>query len=223
MPDGAMRIVSMLDRRLLALTAAGPQPVANLAPLATGAANDMVIDPAGRCYIGNFGFDLNAGEPPRTTVLIQVDPDGAVRPAARDLLFPNGLVITPDGRTLIVAETFGARLTAFEVALDGSLANRRMFALLDGMYPDGICLDAEGAVWVSCVGSHKVIRVKDGGQILDEIPLDGRDAYACMLGGADLRDLYLCTARHSRPERTRAARSGKIEVVRVEAPGAGLP
>ncbi|HEV2987876.1 MAG TPA: SMP-30/gluconolactonase/LRE family protein, partial [Candidatus Angelobacter sp.] len=119
--------------------------------------------------------------------------------------------------------TFGSRLTAFDIASDGSLNNRRLFAQLEGTFPDGICLDDESAVWVASAGGNKIIRVAPGGKITNSISLPDRNAYACMLGGPDRCDLYICTARHYLPERTRALRSGRIEVVRVQVPGAGLP
>ena len=182
-----------------------------------------MIDRWGRAYIGNFGFDLNGGESPRATVLLRVDPDGQIQVAADDLIFPNGAVITPDGRSLVIAETFGNRLTAFDIAADGALTNRRVFAPLGAILPDGICLDTEGCIWVTCPESHKVIRVRRGGEIDGEIPLPGRDSYACMLGGSDGRDLYICTARHYLPARTSQQRVGRIERIRVDVPGAGLP
>jgi sugar lactone lactonase YvrE len=148
--------------------------------------------------------------------------NGAASIAAGDLWFPNGMVIVPGGKMLIVAETFAARLTAFDLD-NGRLANRRVFAGLPGLFPDGICLDAEGAVWVACAGARKVVRVIEGGRITGEILLEDRSAYACMLGGDDRRDLYLCTARDHRPERTVPLRSGRIELARVDVPGPGLP
>jgi len=144
--DGALLVVSMLDRRLLRVESGKPRVVADLSALATGPCNDMVVDAVGRAYVGNFGFDRHRGEPPRTTCIARVDRDGTVTRAADELSFPNGTVITPDGRTLIVAETLAHRLTAFDVAADGALSNRRLFAALEGCFPDGICLDAEGAV-----------------------------------------------------------------------------
>jgi sugar lactone lactonase YvrE len=223
LPDGTLQVVSMLDRRLLRLTPQGLVEIADLRPFASYPTNDMVVDNGGRAYIGNFGFDLNAGEAQRPTVLLSVDAGGKVRVAASDLVFPNGIVITPDGKTLIVAETFAARLTAFDIQADGALANRRVFAPLEGLLPDGICLDEEGAVWVTCPGGHRIVRVREGGQIADNIALPDRDSYACMLGGSHRRDLYICTARHHLPERTKVLRSGRIERVRVQVPGAGLP
>lgn len=224
LPDGTLQVVSMRDRRVLRMTnGGGLATVADLSSIALHYTNDMVIDGEGRAYIGNFGFDLNGGESPRPTVLLSVAADGTVSVAAGDLWFPNGAVISPDGRTLLVAESFGARITGFTIEAEGTLSNRRVFAALDGLYPDGICLDAEGAVWVSCAGGHKVIRVTNDGAIAEEISLPDRHAYACMLGGVDRRDLYICTARDHLPERTTKSRSGRIEVVRVAVPGAGLP
>jgi sugar lactone lactonase YvrE len=223
LPDGAMLVVSMDDRRLLRLTPHGPEIASDLSSFVANPINDMVVDRKGRAYIGGFGFNLFTGEEPRTTVLLCVEPGGGVRTAADNLQFPNGMVITPDGKTLIVAETLGARLTAFDIQPDGALTNRRVFAAIEGLTPDGICLDAEGAVWVAWPGSNKIVRVRDGGEIADTISLPGRHSYACMLGGADRRDLYICTALGHMPEDLAKGRGGKIEVVRVEVPGAGLP
>jgi sugar lactone lactonase YvrE len=223
LPDGTMCVVSMEDRRLLRLTRDGPQTLADLSGVARYVINDMVIDRTGRAYIGTFGCDFNNGDPPRPTQVFCVHPGGRVAVAADGIRFPNGAVITDDGRTFIVAETFGECLSAFDIAEDGTLGNRRVFGAFQGLVPDGICLDADGGVWIACLGANRVIRMVDGGAITDTIPLAGRDAYACMLGGADRRDLYICTARSYVPEETRAQRGGKIEVVRVAIPGAGLP
>jgi sugar lactone lactonase YvrE len=183
----------------------------------------MVVDAKGRAYVGNFGYDRHRGEAPRTTCIVRVDPDGLVTRAADDLMFPNGTVITPDGKTLIVGETFAHRLTAFDVAPDGGLSNRRVFAELPGVLPDGICLDAEGAIWVTdASGGSGVVRVFAGGRIAETILLGERKAYACMLGGADRKTLFLCTNIGSGPENG-AKRQGQIDAVRVDVPGAGLP
>jgi sugar lactone lactonase YvrE len=222
MPDGALLVVSMLDRRLLRVEGGKPRVVADLSALATGPCNDMVVDAAGRAYVGNFGFDRHRGDPPRTTCIARVDPDGTVTRAADELSFPNGTVITPDGRTLIVAETLAHRLTAFDVAADGTLSNRRLFAALDSCFPDGICLDVEGAVWVADARTPRVLRVLDGGRIERTIPTGARFAFACMLGDHDRRTLYLCTSTGSGPAMA-DKRDGAIERVRVDVPGAGLP
>jgi sugar lactone lactonase YvrE len=223
LPDGTMLAVSMADRRLMRMTSRGPETAAELSSFVSNPINDMVVDLKGRAYIGNFGFDLINGEAPRPTVLVCVLPDGSVRVAAEDLHFPNGMVITPDGKKLIVGETYGARLTAFDIQPDGVLTNRRVYAAVEGIRPDGICLDAEGAVWVAWPGGNKIVRVREGGEIADTIPLPERHAYACMLGGADRRELYICTARDHIPKIAKEQRAGKIEVMRVEVPGAGLP
>ena len=223
MPDGTLLVVSMTKRQLLRLTAKGAEIAVDLSPYVPNRINDMVIDRLGRAYVGGFGFNLFQGEEPKPTVLLCAEPDGRVRVVADALHFPNGMVITPDGKTLIVGETLGARMTAFEIQPDGGLAKRRVFASIEGLIPDGCCLDAEGAVWVAWPGSNKVVRLLDGGKIADTIELPKRHAYACMLGGADRRDLYLCTAAGHMPEVIKAKPEGKIEVIRVEVPGAGLP
>ena len=219
---GRLLIVSMLDRCLFELDDDGLRVVADLSALATGPCNDMVVDTAGRAYVGNFGFDRHAGEAPRTTSLIRVDADGRASRAADELMFPNGMVITPDGGTLVVAETYAHRLTAFDRRADGSLANRRLFARLDGCFPDGICLDAEGAVWVTDARGHGVSRVFEGGRVERVIALGDRSAFACMLGGPDRRTLFLCTSTGSGPAMAEKT-DGRIEIVPVDVPGAGLP
>jgi sugar lactone lactonase YvrE len=218
-----MLIVSMLDRRVLRLEGDTLVEHADLSALATGECNDMVVDSAGRAYVGNFGFDMYGGENPRDACIARVDPDGTTSVAADGLAFPNGTVITPDGGTLIVGESYGGRLTAFTIGRDGTLHDRRGFAQLVGAVPDGICLDAEGAVWVACPITGRVLRVQDGGNVLDEIKTVGDFAYACMLGGDDRRTLYICTAAGSEPKETRIQKAGRIEAVEVDVPGAGLP
>jgi sugar lactone lactonase YvrE len=221
-PDGALLVVSMLDRRLLRFDGTGAHVAAELGELATGPCNDMVVDAAGRAYVGNFGFDRHRGESPRTTCLMRVDPDGRVARAADDLLFPNGTVITPDGRTLIVAETFASRLTAFDVAADGTLSNRRLFARIEGCLPDGICLDAERAVWVADARGNRVIRVLADGRVDRTIGTGPRAAFACMLGGSDRRTLFVCTNSGSGPAMADKT-DGRIETFPVDVPGAGWP
>jgi sugar lactone lactonase YvrE len=220
-PEGRLLVVSMQDRRLLRLEATGLVEVADLTPFATFHCNDMVVDGRGRAYVGNFGFDLHGKAQPVPANLILVHPDGRAEIAAPDLRFPNGTVITPDGRTLIVGESFGARLTAFDVGDDGRLSNRRVWAQLEKAVPDGICLDAEGAVWVASPVSNEVQRVREGGTVAERIALD-RSAIACMLGGPDRRTLFVCTAKAHDPAET-GARQGRIETIEVDVPGAGWP
>lgn len=215
-PDGHLLVVSMLDRRLLRLEDGELVAVAGLAALATGPCNDMVVDAAGRAYVGNFG------EPPQPTCIVRVDPGGHAVVAADELSFPNGTVITADGKTLLVAETFAHRLTAFDVGEDGRLSNRRVFAELQGCFPDGICLDAEGAIWVADAGGRRVVRVSEGGQISQTISTGDRNAYACMLGGPDRQTLFICTCTGSGPDVAEKT-AGQIGVVQVDVPGAGLP
>ncbi len=225
LPDGRLLVVSMRDRRVLRLESNGELVEhANLWDLAPFHCNDMVIDTAGHAYVGNFGWDLHGGGGPRTTTLVRVDPDGTPTIAADDLAFPNGMVITPDGHTLVVGESMAGRLTAFDLAADGALSNRRIWAELpDGNLPDGICLDAEGAIWSACPISGLVHRIAEGGRVLQTIDTGRGGAFACMLGDDDRRTLYVCTAGTSEPERCKVARDGRIERIRVDVPGAGLP
>jgi sugar lactone lactonase YvrE len=221
LPDGRLLVVSMQDRRLLRLDPDGLQVVADLSACAPFHCNDMVVDDQGRAYVGNFGFDLHAGGKPAATSLALVRPDGETLVVADQLLFPNGTVITPDGGTLIVGESFGGRLTAFEIAPDGTLSNRRVWAQLEKAVPDGICLDAEAGIWVASPVSAEVLRVCEGGVVTDRVSVQTQ-AFACMLGGPERRTLFICTAADSDPAKT-DARSGRIESVEVEVPGAGLP
>ena len=222
LPDGRLLVVSMEDRRLLRLDPGGLAEVADLSGIAPFHCNDMVVDAQGRAYVGNFGFDLHGGATPRPTVIALVLPSGETRIAADEMLFPNGSVITPDGRTLIVGESFAARLTAFDIEADGALRNRRVWATLDSAVPDGICLDAEGAIWVASPISAEVLRVREGGAVTDRIGVE-KQAFACMLGGPRRRHLFICTATSGDPAVARETRDGRIEVVEVDVPGAGLP
>jgi sugar lactone lactonase YvrE len=225
LPDGRLLVVSMNDRRLLRLDGGVLVAVADLSRFAGGPCNDMLVDGHGRAYIGNFGFDLQGRAPFAATGLVLVTPDGAARVVAPDMHFPNGTVLTPDGRTLIVAESYGQRLTAFDVAADGTLANRRVWAQLEGrgLGPDGICLDAEGAIWLASPVSREVLRVREGGAVTDRLPTEGQ-AVACTLGGADRRTLFVLTGRvMTTPQQSLAERSGAIWTMRVPVAGAGRP
>jgi sugar lactone lactonase YvrE len=222
LPDGRLLVVSMLDRRLLRLDPGGLVEVADLGHLASFHCNDMVVDEQGRAYVGNFGFDYAANAPVEPAEIVLVTPEGHARIVAEDLLFPNGTAITPDGQTLIVAETFGNQLTAFDLEENGSLTNRRVWANLEGVFPDGICLDAEGAIWVAAPYPGEVMRVTKGGSITHRVNVSTRP-YACMLGGDDRCTLFICTAGSAIPDEVRAMPGGKIETVKVEVPGAGLP
>jgi sugar lactone lactonase YvrE len=226
LPDGRLLVVSMEDRRLLRLDAGLELvEVADLSGVATWHCNDMVVDAAGRAYVGNFGFDMWLHDPTvQPAALARVDPDGTVSVAAADLQFPNGMVITPDGGTLIVGESYGGCLTAFDVAPDGSLSGRRTWAALSGATPDGICLDAEGAVWLASPVGHEVLRVREGGEVTERVLVGGdRRAVACMLGGPERRTLFVCTAQAIVPKKAVALRSSRIEMTEVAVPGAGWP
>lgn len=216
LPNGRMLVVSMRDRRLLRLDPDVLREYANLTDVSTGDLNDMVVDAQGRAYVGNFGFDYNAGGEFKPANLVMVQPGGAVRVVAHDLLFPNGTVITPDGKTLIVAETFGRRLTAFDILEDGGLENRRVFAEFEAATPDGICLDSEGAVWLGSPTTEEFIRVREGGEITGRIPTPGRWAVACEMGGPSGHTLFLLTAETSQPELAKGNSKGWIEIVETE-------
>jgi sugar lactone lactonase YvrE len=223
LPDGRLLVVSMRDRRLLRRDPEGLVIHADLAGLASFDCNDMVTDAQGRSYVGNFGFDIHMAEPKVAPAeLVLVSATGEARVVARDLLFPNGTVISPDGRTLIVGESYGARLSAFDIERDGSLSNRRVWAQLSGAVPDGICLDAEGAVWVASPLGSEVLRVEQGGRVTHRVTVSSL-AIACMLGGPERRHLLVCTAPSVNPDECRAQRAGRIELAEVDVPGAGLP
>lgn len=221
LPDGRLLVVSMMDRRLLRLDPGGLVEAANLAGLTAFICNDMVVDAAGRAYVGEVGFDVHGGAPFRPAALVLVLPDGTARVVDADLACPNGAVITPDGRTLIVAESLADRLTAFGIAADGSLQGKRTWAAVDGLGPDGICLDAEGAVWVASPMKNEVVRVLEGGRITDRLAMPAPMPLAVMLGGDDRRTLFICRA--PQPDQAPTALQGRIDVLRVDVPGAGLP
>ena len=221
LPDGRMLVVSMVRKKLMRLDPEGLIAIAGFESLIGGSVNDMVVDPQGRAYVGGTqGRDA----PPGSGKVLLVTPEGEVRVAADGLEGPNGPAITPDGKTFIIAETRAGRLTAFTIRADGSLTECRLFAQLDNAMPDGICLDAEGAVWVGDYPNSQFLRVREGGEIADRIPTPGRWSVACMLGGQDRRTLYLMTAVTTMEDfMGRGIADGRIERVRVDVPGAGLP
>jgi sugar lactone lactonase YvrE len=222
LPDGRMLIVSMRNRKLLVLDGGGLTEFADLSGIATYHCNDMVTDLEGRSYVGNFGYDLHNNAEFQKAALILVHPDGTTEVAADDLSFPNGTVITPDGTTLIVGESFGARLTAFDINPDGSLANRREWAKMDGAVPDGICLDEAGGIWVASPVSNEALRVIEGGEVTDRVKIENQ-AYACMLGGPSGKTLFIMTSRSSHPDECKTEKSAAVEFVTVKHAGAGLP
>jgi sugar lactone lactonase YvrE len=222
LPDGRMLVVSMEDRKLLRYDGRSLETHADLSDLASHEINDLVVDERGRAYVSQFGFDLHhQGQFAKTEILV-VEPDGRARAAAGELAFPTGMVITPNGRTLVVGESFAARLTAFDVAEDGSLSGRRVFAKLEGATPDGICLDAEGCIWMASPPSRECLRVREGGEVVERIPTETQ-AIACMLGGPDRRTLFVLTAESTDPDECVKRKSARVETARVDVPGAGLP
>ena len=237
LPDGRLLIVSMRDARVLRREPDGTLVChADVSGYVGGLLNDMVVDSRGRAFIGEFGFDLMGGADLRPGSLLRVDPDGTVTRAAGDMWFPNGSVITEDG-TLLVCETFGNRITAFDIAENGALTNRRTWAQFGELpaarelekvlpqvvvAPDGCCLDADTQLWVADGIGNRVIRVRRGGEITEEIR-PGTGVFACMLGGADGRTLFACTAPDFAEEARKNAREASLVTARVDTPRAGLP
>ena len=232
LPDGRLLVVAMHRRQVLRVDPDGVHLHADLADVAGYHANDMVVDARGRAYVGNFGFPLDAALKTRgvesviadhpTARLARVDADGSVHMAAMDLHFPNGMVITPDGKTLIVAETLAMRLTAFDIGPDGALSNRRAWATLGMRAPDGICLDANGHVWVANAIAPECVLVAPGGEIAATVETS-QPCFACMLGGDDRRTLFAMTAPSSVADVVSTVRQGRIECAEVRVPGAGRP
>jgi sugar lactone lactonase YvrE len=233
LPDGDLLCVSMLDHQVLRFHDGQSSLFCDIAPYCGFWANDMVTSVTGVSYVGNFGFDLHlmlreAGAAemlihrPPTTNLVVISPDGNVLQVVPDMDFPNGTVITPDGATLIVGETLSCRLTAFDIAADGTLSNRRVWAQLEFVYDDGMCLDAEGQIWLANAVAPQCLRVREGGEITATVETS-QISFACMLGGEDRRSLYIMTAPTSDRFEIADTLDGRIEVAEVAVPGAGLP
>src|SRR5205823_1515782 len=196
---------------------------ADLTSLSERPFNEIVVDGRGNAYVNGVGFDLMAREKFAPGIVGLVTPDGSVRQVADGIAFPNGIAVTPDNSTLIVAESYAKRLTAYDIAADGSLSNRRVWADLGDGVPDGICLDVEGAVWYADVPNKRCVRVREGGEVLQRIDLD-LGCFACMLGGVDRRTLFMVVREWRGLESTAdTARTGRILSVSAPAPGAGWP
>lgn len=224
LPDGRVVVVSMRDRKLMEIGADGALSVyADLSGHFEHFANDTVTDRDGNIYVGNPGYDIFNHAEPKGADMLRVTPGREIHVAARDLAFPNGAAITPDGRTLIVAETFVGRLSAFDRAPDGSLSNRRVWAELGARTPDGICLDESGAVWAASFATGEFVRVREGGQVQDVIACPGKRAVACNLGGADGRTLFALTYAGTLEDIPTGKAAGQVEVCRVAVAGAGSP
>jgi sugar lactone lactonase YvrE len=221
LPDGRLLVTGDKLRR--------QEPDGSMVTHAEQPANEIVVDGRGNIYLNGADFNFVAGEAPRPGYIKLITPDGELRQVAGDIQFPNGMVITPDDRTLIISESFAGRLTAFDIGADGSLSGRRVFA--DGLGPDGICLDAEGAVWVSTAG-FSVARIAEGGEVVQRVELaENRAPFALMLGGPDRRTLFIMTAEWRAADGhvanldrlTNGARTGEILTLQVSVPGAGRP
>jgi sugar lactone lactonase YvrE len=214
-PDGTLLIVSAEHRVVLGYDGDTVTEIADLSGIAPADLGDLVVDGRGRAYVGS---QARAGG-----VIVRLDPDGSVTVVAEDLDFPNGMVITPDRGTLIVAESIARRLTAYDIGAAGGLSGRRVFADgLDGP-PDGIALDAEGAVWTSMTLARQFERVLAGGAVTDRVEIGDRAAIACMLGGPDRRTLFLLSSSDAYPAKLVGTRAARVETVRVDVPGAGFP
>jgi sugar lactone lactonase YvrE len=223
LPDDRLLIVSMRDGLLLRREHDGKLVVhADLSKLSPYPWSDLVVDGRGNAYIGNLGFNFPEGEF-APGILALVTPDGSVQQVAGGCAFANGMVVTPDNSTLILAETYGHRLTAFDIDADGSLSNRRLWADLGSASPDGICLDSENAVWYAEVPAKHCVRVREGSQIVQTVDLD-RGCFACMLGGTERKTLFLLAAEYPPaswgPD---APRTGQVLTIQASAPGAGWP
>jgi sugar lactone lactonase YvrE len=220
LPDGRLLVVDSAQQRLLRREPNGSMVThADLAPVSKKPWNDLVVDANGNAYVNNIGFDFPGGEPAPGLIAL-VTPDGGVRVVADDLGFPNGMAITADGATLIVAESYGNRLTAFDIGQDGDLGGRRVWAEAGDDHPDGICVDAQGAVWYADVGNKHCVRVREGGEVLGTVDLD-RGAFACTLSRDDDPKLYVVGQEYGPSETTEP--TGQVVVFPAPAAGAGWP
>lgn len=219
--DGTPLVVSQREMRIYRIGDGGALEVhADLSAHCVGAANEMLVDGQGRAWVGHHGFDFFGGAEPKPASLLRIDPDGSVQIAAENLIFPNGTALLPDGKTLIVAESFANRLTAFDVAADGSLSNRRFWAELGDHTPDGIAVDAEGAVWAGSPLTGAFVRVREGGEIAERIDTDGRWAVACAFVGEGLGTLACITAATTIEDMPQGKSEAFIELAEVAVPGA---
>jgi sugar lactone lactonase YvrE len=224
LPDGRLLVVAMREKQVMRLEANGQIVVhADLSSIATGLANDMVVAGDGTAFVGNFGFSLHPPSPFRPAALARISPDGIATAAAGDLCFPNGMVITPDAGTIVVAESAAKRLLAFDLSPSFELSNRRTWAeLSDGAFPDGICLDEEGAIWVASPSTSEVLRVMEGGRVVHRIAT-GQQAIACMLGGDTRQTLFVLTAESREPSFCSQIHTARIQAVEVSVAGCGWP
>lgn len=223
LPDGRLLVVSGREGLLLRQDADGSLVThADLRGLSKSPWNEIVVDGRGNIYVNGGGPAPAAGQHFGPGTIVLVTPDGAIRQVADTIAFANGMALTPDNETLIIAESHASRLTAFDIAADGSLSNRRIWAELDG-YPDGICLDADGAVWYADVPNKHCVRVREGGDVLQTVTAD-RGCFACMLGAANRKTLFITAAEWRGFEHmTSDARTGQVLGIEAPAPGVGWP
>jgi sugar lactone lactonase YvrE len=223
LPDGRLLVVHGRDRLLLRREPDGSLAThADLNALSDRGWNEIVVDGRGNAYVNGGGFDLMAGEAFAPGIVALVTPDGSARQVADGVAFPNGMAITPDNATLIVAESYASRLTAFDIAPDGDLSNRRVWADLGGGVPDGICIDTEGAVWYADVPNKRCVRLREGGEVLQTVDVD-RGCFACMLGGPDRRTLFVVAREWHGTDVGKGAGTGQVLTTLAPAPGAGWP
>jgi len=239
LPDGRMLVVSMKDRKVLRREPDGSLVEhADISALCTGHANDMVVARNGQAYVGNFGFDLMGGGDHEFAAVVLVNTDGTSQIVAEGLSFPNGMVITPHDQTLIVNELFGNRVSAFDIKSDGTLGPRRDFAAYGDLgdeaswhkrveastiVPDGLTMDAEGAVWIADCAHQRALRIAEGGEILDEVSTAPNGVFAVALGGDDGRTLFLCVAPDFDEAARTANREAEMHAVQVDVAHAGTP
>ena len=220
LPDGSLLISCMLSRTVSRFDpGTGVGVFADVSSLTDAPVNDLVTDEAGRTFLGGFGYDLYGDAPQQPGPIFRIDSDGTPTLVEQDMVFPNGSVFLPGSSTLVVAETWAARLTAFEVDGAGALVDKRVWAELpSGSTPDGICVDSAGGVWVSSIATSQFLRVEAGGRVTQTITVEGRCATDCVLGGRDGTTLFLLTSNSWQPSET-TSRAGRIEAVEVEVPG----
>ncbi|MFI6446702.1 SMP-30/gluconolactonase/LRE family protein [Kitasatospora sp. NPDC050543] len=224
LPDGRLLVLAGSDRMLLRREPDGSLvPHADLRALCDRPWNEVAVDGRGYAYVNCIGFDLMTGKEPAAGLVAVVAPDGSARRVAEDVAFPNGMAVTPDGSTLILAESYAGRLTAFDIGADGGLSGRRVWAAVDGAAPDGIALDAEGAVWYADVPNRCCVRVREGGEVLQRIELD-RGCFSCALGGPDGRTLFMTAAEWNGPAAAGSGTpTGQVLTATAPAPAAARP